>query len=328
MEDSNNQIVTTDTSTVTLTAVTKPAGATITGPLTAVVHNGVATFSNLVLSKVGGYTFAVTDGLLTGATSSTLTVVVPPTHLVFFQQPTTALTAGQTLPSIVVEVMDASGHVVQADNSPITLTIPSGASASGTLTANAIAGQATFSGIILDGAGKFTISASQTGLPAANSKAITVNPGSASQLIMTTPSIATTVGKPLAPAIVLKVEDQFGNVVTTDKSKVTLAITGHPVNGTLSGLTIASVSKGVATFKTLTPTLAGDYTLQFTDSAIGVQAAALYRPCHPWHRHAGGAQSRRGVYLWPGDHTDHFGEVQHAKFHSFRGECHPDGQRQ
>ena len=73
VEDANGNVVTSDTSNVTLASAANPGGGTLGGTLTVAAVNGVATFSNLSINKTGtGYTLTATDGSLTGATSRQL----------------------------------------------------------------------------------------------------------------------------------------------------------------------------------------------------------------------------------------------------------------
>jgi hypothetical protein len=73
IEDSNGDIVTTDTSTVTVTGHGGPEIGS--GSRSAV--NGVATFSTIVVDAPGTYTMTASDGSLTGATSLSFTISVP-----------------------------------------------------------------------------------------------------------------------------------------------------------------------------------------------------------------------------------------------------------
>jgi hypothetical protein len=65
-----------DNSHVTVTLV-NPKGATLGGTKTVTATNGVATFSDLSISKPGTYTLKMTDGTLGPATTRTITVVAP-----------------------------------------------------------------------------------------------------------------------------------------------------------------------------------------------------------------------------------------------------------
>jgi uncharacterized repeat protein (TIGR03803 family) len=74
VEDSSENVVTTDNSTVTLSIGSGPSGA-LGGTLTATAVSGVATFSNLVLSTPGTYTLQASDGSLTGTVSNSFNAI-------------------------------------------------------------------------------------------------------------------------------------------------------------------------------------------------------------------------------------------------------------
>ena len=274
VEDVNGHIVTSDSSTITLQLATGPGGSKLTGTLQLPVVNGVATFTDLEISKLGDFTLAASDGSLTATTSGTITAALPPTHLVFGQQPLTVV-AGQDITPLVVFVEDASGHIVTTDSSAVTVSIPAGATTlGGTTTVHAINGSAVFTDLVLIGAGKYTFSATDAVLASAKSKALTITPDlSSSQLFIKQPPAISLVGKPLFPAILVSVDDQFGNLITTDHSLVTLSIFSGPLGSTLAGSTSAAASKGVATFKNIIPSTAGSYVLHANDSSLQVTAA-------------------------------------------------------
>ena len=74
IQDAAGNTTTTDTSSVTLT-LTTPAGATLTcatNPTPAVT--GIARFTGCAIDKAGTYTLRATDGSLTSATSSSVTI--------------------------------------------------------------------------------------------------------------------------------------------------------------------------------------------------------------------------------------------------------------
>ncbi len=74
VEDANGNVVTSNTSTVTMTIVS--GTGTLTGTTTEAAINGVATFTGVTLSgAAGSFTLGFTDGSLTGATSNSFTLV-------------------------------------------------------------------------------------------------------------------------------------------------------------------------------------------------------------------------------------------------------------
>jgi beta-glucanase (GH16 family) len=76
VEDSNGNIVQSDDSTVTISVGS--GSATLQGTLTATANNGIATFSNLAAASPGSATLVASDGGLTNATSSSITIANPP----------------------------------------------------------------------------------------------------------------------------------------------------------------------------------------------------------------------------------------------------------
>ena len=75
VEDPNGNVLTGNTSTVTL-AVASGRGGFATGSTTSVAAvNGVATFSNLLLDTAGTYTLSAERRSLTPATSTALPLV-------------------------------------------------------------------------------------------------------------------------------------------------------------------------------------------------------------------------------------------------------------
>lgn len=269
VEDSRGRIVTSDNSTVILQIATGPKGGNLTGTLSISVVKGVASFSDLALSKAGDYVLAASDGDLDPASSADITAELPPTRLVFSQQPPTTV-AGQAITPVVVNVENAAGQIVTDDSSAITLSIPAGATTlGGTTTVNAINGVAVFSDLVLIGTGKYALTASDGDLESAKSKPFTITPDvSTSQLFIKQHPAVAPVGRALFPSIIVTVNDQFGNVITTDHSRITLSIFSGPNGAALAGGATQTAMNGAATFKNIIPTLAGSYTLYATDDAL------------------------------------------------------------
>src|SRR5438552_2865920 len=67
------------TGTVTMAIGTNPGGGTLSGTTSVGAVNGVATFSNLSINKVGsGYTLTAAASGLTGATSASFNITPAP----------------------------------------------------------------------------------------------------------------------------------------------------------------------------------------------------------------------------------------------------------
>ena len=275
IEDANGNLVTTATNQVTIAIGTNPANGTLSGTTTVAAIGGVATFSGLSINNVGtGYTLAAAATSLMSATSNAFAVVGPPTKLAFTVQPSNVAAGTSIAPAMKVSVEDANGNVVPTATNQITVafgTNPSGATLSGTATANASSGAATFANLSINKAGTgYTLTASATGLTGVTSSTFNVTPGAPAKLIFTTQPANTTAGVAISPAVQVTVEDNQGNVVTTATNTITMGIgTG---SGTLAGTMSMAAVSGVATFSNLSINLVGTgYTL--AASATGLTSA-------------------------------------------------------
>ena len=269
VENVSGNVVIGNSSAVTLKLGSNPGGATLGGTLTVNAANGIATFSDITLNKVGtGYTLMATDGSLTGDTSTAFNIAPAVAANVLFttQPPATAVAGGPF--GATVTIRDAFGNVATGNTSAVTLalTTPNGATLAGTKTVNAVAGVATFSGLSIDKTGSYTLTATDAGLTAAVSSSISISHGAAAKLAFTTqppPSLASGAGF----SVGVTVQDAAGNTVTGNSSVVSIALT-TPAGATLSGITIAATTNGVATINGLSIDKVGSYTLTATDASL------------------------------------------------------------
>ena len=260
VENSSGNVVTTNTSAVTLAIASQPgSGASLSctaNPVTAV--NGVASFAGCkITGKVGSYTLKATDGSLTSATSASFSVTAgAAAQLAFTAQPGGGANGAvwSTQPKVSVE--DASGNVVTTNTSAVTLAIASqpGSGASLSCTANPVtasAGVASFAGCKITGkAGSYTLKATDGSLTSATSSTFSVAVGAAAQLAFTTQPGGGASGAAWSTQPKVSVEDASGNVLTTNSSAVTLAIASQPGSGASLSCTADPVaaSAGVASF--------------------------------------------------------------------------------
>jgi hypothetical protein len=96
VEDAGGNVVTGDTSTVTLTL----SGGTFVGgatTATAAAVNGVATFGNLAVTSSGTYTLAASDGTLAGSTSNSFTISAGTSVYLDFNSTATDFTSNFTV---------------------------------------------------------------------------------------------------------------------------------------------------------------------------------------------------------------------------------------
>ena len=263
----------------------------VTGTTSVTVVDGVATFSNLVISKPGTYTLIATDtidGLAAVSSSSFVIHIGTPAKLVFTREPATT-TAGNTMAEVQVTIEDQYGNVETKDTSPITVQIatgPVGGTLSGSTTVPPVNGVASFYthvvgathyvGFVFTEAGSYTLSASDSldDLGGFHSTSVTILPAAAHSLSFilqpTTqpapypPSVETSLVAGSLGKVEVVVLDKYGNYMTTGASSVKLALSS---GGTLGGTTTEATVFGVATFSNLTVTTAGTFTLNASDSA-------------------------------------------------------------
>jgi subtilase family serine protease len=268
VENSSGQLLTSDNSTVTIAVNSGPANFAAGSTVTAQVVNGIATFSNLTLNTVGAYTLRASDGSDTVAVSGTVTITAAQANKLVYQQVPSSGTAGSALGTIKVAVENSSGQILTSDNSTVTLAVntgPGGFAAGSTVSAQAVNGIATFSNVILNTAGSYTVRASDGSDTAATSGSLTISAAQASKVVFQQTPSAGSVGTALG-TVTVAIEDQFGNLVTSNSSTVTLAVASGP--GSLAGTTTATVVNGLATFSNLSLTTAGTYTLRATDGTL------------------------------------------------------------
>ncbi len=307
-----------DTSGVTLSIVSGPAGGTIGGTTTVRAIGGVATFSNLKFTHAGNYTLVATDGTLDPVVLDDFVVNSGPPARLAYTLPPTGIVAGQTMTQVTVDVEDSLGNIT-TDNSMVTLkliSVPPGATLNGALTEQAVNGVATFSDLSLTKAGSYTISASDGKLTVAKSAAFVVTPDTTSaQLVFARIPATSIVAKPFAAGLLVEVEDQFGNLINTANAlPVTVSLTGsNATAATLTGTTSMHLVKGVATFANLAISQPGSFQLQASGAGLAPITSAnpvqnIFVPTHlvfnqqPMQITAGGTISQ--VVVWVEDAFD------------------------
>jgi len=200
--DASGNVVTSDASVV-LAHITSGGVSVTNGTQTAV--GGVATFTGLALNaRVGTYTLTFTDGTLTAAVSTSITVFVgPASKLVISTEPSTVTKSGVALTTQpVITVQDSGGNVVTTANSGyVTAGIAFGTG--GAVSAGAVAplvlGVAKFSGLAITGTsgGVYGLVFSGAGLSVTDTVRISIGTPQSPLVITTTKGL---VGRPLTLA--------------------------------------------------------------------------------------------------------------------------------
>jgi len=281
VEDAGGNAVTNDASTVTLSIASGTPATGGPGNLSGcsgIETSGVTTFNGCSIDAAGtGYSLTAGDGALSSITSSTFNVTVgPAAQLAFTTSPGASTTATDFATQPVVTVQDAGGNTVASSAAPVTLAINSGAgtlSCTSTLTVAAVNGVATFAGckITIGTQGQFTLKANATGLTQGVSNSFTVA-GPASELVFAQQPSNSTSAVAFGAQPIVWVADSSGDLVTTNTSAVTVAITsGTGTTGATVTCTTNPVTavNGVAHFAGCSIIRAGiGYTLTATDGIL------------------------------------------------------------
>src|SRR5207249_3351689 len=153
---------------------------------------------------------------------------------------------------------DVFGNLRSSDNSTvITATRNAGtASLQGSSSVVVVNGVGSFTNLSYNLAETITISFSAGALNGTSSGNIVVSAGAANRLtIQTQPSASATAGVVFAQQPVVRIEDQFGNLITSDSSTVVNA-TRNAGSGALQGSASRTAANGVATFTNLSYNIA------------------------------------------------------------------------
>ncbi len=270
VEDINSNILVGDTSTVTagLSHGTFANGSTT---VSAQAVDGMATFSNLVINAAGSYILRATDtnpNLDPGYGPFTINPAAA-AKLAFAQQPTNTAAGMAISPAVTVAVQDALGNTVTGNTSTVTLTLSGGTFAGGssTVSAAAVNGVATFSSLVINAAGSYTLTASDGTLTGVTSTSFAITAGAAARLAFAQQPSNATAGATITPAVTVAVQDANGNTVPGNTSTVTLTLSSGTFAGGSSTVSAAAVN-GVATFGNLAINTAGTYTLAASDGTL------------------------------------------------------------
>ncbi len=208
--------------------------------------------------------------------SAQVTVASPSTQVAFVVQPSNVV-AGRTMsPPVQVEILDAQGSRVTTSTASVTIALgqaPGGAVLDGILTVAAVNGVASFAGLSMNHACvACTLTAASNGLTGGTSQPFNVTAGGPAALSFLVQPSDLVAGSTFTPAIVVQVQDAFGNRVTSVPALITLSLGNNPGGADLGGIVSVNVVNGLATFASATLNRTGSgYTL--TAGSPGLAAA-------------------------------------------------------
>lgn len=173
IQDASGNVVTTATNAVTIALGV--AGFALSDTATVNAVNGIANFTDLTIEQAAsGYTLVATSGNLTSATSAAFSVTAAAaSQLALAVQPTDVGAGVAIGPAVEVSILDSFDNLVTTAADAVTVAIgtnPSGGTLSGTTTANAMAGVASFNDLSIDKTGiGYTLVATSGNLTSATS---------------------------------------------------------------------------------------------------------------------------------------------------------------
>ncbi|NDD63680.1 MAG: hypothetical protein EBZ36_06855 [Acidobacteria bacterium] len=281
VRDAQGNTVTTSTAVITA-AIGSGSGGSLGGTLSVAAQGGLATFSDLSLAgTVGGiYSLRFTSAGLIPVDSNNLTLTTGSgSQMILTTQPVGGASGAVLAVSPVVAIRDSFGNTVTSATTAVTASLVPGTTGNltGTTTVNAVNGVATFSNLSLSGlvGTTYSIRFTASNLATVQSANITVTPGAATQLTISTQPLGGASGGLLATQPAVSIRDAQGNLVTSPTVAVTVSLVPGAGGNLLGGTTVNSIN-GVATFNNLnlSGTVGASYVLRFTAPGLTSTDAA------------------------------------------------------
>jgi hypothetical protein len=271
-EDNAGNVATGFTGQVTVNLGQDPTGAGLGGSTMANAVNGVARFTLSVNLAGSGYALSAA-AVLAGAATGAFAVAATPELLAISPPP--AATAGSPF-GVTVTAQDTHGNPDPSFRGTVTLAVgpgsPPGSFLGGPTSAVAVNGKATFSGLLLNQAGSYTLTATTANLIGGFSKSFPVNAGPAAQLALTPPAAATA-GSPFV--VTVAVQDSLGNPVPSFNGPVGVTLGDNATGAVLSGTTPVNAKGGIATFSLSLNQAGSGHTLSASVAGTSLVATSL-----------------------------------------------------
>ena len=213
LRDGAGAVVTTFNGSVTLSLAGNPAGGTLAGTTVVSAANGIVTFSNTSIGKVGAYSLGIASTGSTSATSTTFNVVAAAASSVSVESGgSQSGTFGVTLAApVVVKVVDAFGNPVSG--TVVSFAVTSGGGSVGTPSATTDANGLASTTWTLGPSGAQMISGTATGLTGSPlTISATTASGSVAQTIVT-PRTDTLTSLGATRALSVQARDVGSNIV-------------------------------------------------------------------------------------------------------------------
>jgi len=218
--------------------------ASLSGATAAVSANGLASFSDLKVDKVGASYRLVAKAVgFDSVVSQPFAITRGPASTFRFASPIQGVTAGGVIAPVMVDVTDAGGNVIPDATTPIQIVLPGVVGPAvptllnGTVTKSAVAGRATFDDLSTCAVGAHTLVASAPGLISSASNQFNVGIGAMTKLVFQTQPAGAKASVAL-PAFGVRAADPCGNAPPLPPGgpmTVVLSLGANPGGATLSG---------------------------------------------------------------------------------------------
>jgi streptogramin lyase len=282
-EDDYGNLETGDSSTIVTVTITG-GGVGLVGTTSIRLAGGMGSFINLSDDIVGAVTLEYSNNVISTVDPTIITVSPAAAYKLIVE-------AGYSQTGIagialgyqpIVEETDQYGNVETADNTTIVIvSLASGTgSLVGTTDVTVIGGVAFFSGLGDQTADTITFSFTSGTLIAGTSEPIVISPSATETKLGIGGTVFTTetAGLQFSPAPVIYIEDQYGNVETSDNS-TQVSVTIIVGSGTLHGTTTVTVVNGAATFDDIYIDVSGSITLSFaSENLTSVTTVVIINP--------------------------------------------------
>ncbi|HYH99699.1 S8 family serine peptidase [Hyalangium sp.] len=236
--------------------------AQLSGTTTVEAVNGVASFGDLWIDKVGtGYSLEVTSDFLDNVTTDTFDITpAAPHRVIITRQPSDVAKGRAITPSVQATVLDRFNNVATQTTAQVSAALgsnPKNATLRGATSVNPVSGVATFSDLSVSKEGlNYTLIIGSSGLHADTSVGFDVTGRQASDKLAFRPVSDTASADSALAAIEVELQDDEGNN-TGGSEIVTLSLGENPAGGQLLGTSTVAAVNGVAKFEGLTLRKAG-----------------------------------------------------------------------
>src|ERR1043166_4686784 len=261
-------MVTNDNTTIVMADRNAGSGL-LQGDTDILASNGLIVFSNLAHTVATNITIDFSADDLIGVTSSNITIKpAAAASLAFTAQPGDGAAGTFLSPSVTIQALDSFGNSVAGLPVSIALTTGTGALSGTTTRSTDTNGVATFNDLSINLAGTKKLTATSGALSTGESDPFVISAGAAHHLaVQTQPSAVATAGLPFASQPVIRIEDVYGNLCSSDNSTLVAAARGAGT-GTLQGTTNVAAVNGLITFANLSHNVATTISMNFAASGL------------------------------------------------------------